>query len=223
VWIEFKYSYPVSYDTGSVVYTSADTSAEDEPSAARWLRAIPQRFFLPPQGSQVVRVLGLPPEGTRNGEYWAQVVISSKERRSVTPAGVEPTMRIGVDLVTRVIVPFHFRRGPVTSGILVRDVVTSVNKSFLRVRLELERSGNASFWGRVNCRLIDAEGKVAQKKEFRIAVYNTMTYVGEIDITGIRAGEYTLELRFDGAHPAVSPKDRIKSNPIVQTVLVSVP
>ncbi len=221
VWIAFEYTYPVGFDTGSVVFATPEPNDPDEPSSAAWVRAIPQRFTLKAQESQVVRVYGSPPPGLRSGEYWARIVVSSKERKPAAARGDQPKM--GMDLITQTIIPFHYRSGPTTTGISIREASAYAMGRGIRLNVTLDRTGNASFWGRMTARLVGSDGRLVRTKEYRIVVYKTFTYKADFDVSGEPPGQYTLELAFDNKHPGLKPEFRIPTAPVVQRIPVVVP
>lgn len=221
VWVTFGYGYPVKYDSGKVVMYLPDSVYPGEPSAAGWLRAIPQRFSLRPQESQVVRLYGVPPPGTPTGEYWARVVVSSKPRTGPVIRNQQQT-RVTMDIVTQTSVPFHFRNGLVSSSIAIRQAGAYIDDGFLRLQLKLQRLGNASFWGRINYKLLNASGKLLRTKDFRLVVYKDMDYMALDTLPSVYAGPYTVELLFDGNHPSLGAQYRLNSEPIVQRIPVTV-
>ncbi len=222
VWITFSYGYPVSFDSGSVAMSKGDSTSPDEPSAQKWLRAIPQRFTLKPQESQVVRVYTTPPPGLRSGEYWARVVINSKVRKPAVQAD-QGGARLNMELITQTDVPFHFRSGATNTGIIVRESYAEAVAKGIRIKLVFDRSGNAAYWGRMTSRLINANGKVVKTKESRLVVYKSLDYTFEMDTQGEAPGQYAVEITFDNRHPGVSPEFRIPTQTLVQRIPVVIP
>ena len=220
LWVTFTYGYPVAFDTGKVVMYQPDTVTASEPSAAGWFRAIPQRFTLRPQESQVVRLYGVPPAGTPGGEYWCRVLVSSKPKNA--PVVTTQQTRITMELVTQTSIPLHFRTGVVSSGIMVKQANATIENGLLKLQVKLQRTGNASFWGRINYRLFNSTGKAVQTKEFRLVVYKEMDYSALDTLPRVYAGPYTVELLFDNKHPSVTPQYRIDSEPFVQRIPVTV-
>jgi P pilus assembly chaperone PapD len=225
VWVGFSYNYPVAFDSGKVVMSDEDVVPVGDLSATSWLRAFPQRFTLRANESQVIRVLASPPGGLVSGEYWARVVVSSKpknprviQRKSAqTPVG-----KMNIELVSRTSVPFHFRNGVVNSSIVVKQARAYIDDGALKLRLDLRRMGNASFWGRFTMKLLNAVGKTVRTRDFRIVVYKDMMYAAQDVLPDQYSGPYTVELSFDNAHPSVSPDARIKSEPFLQRIPVTV-
>ena len=216
VWLTFAYEYPVAFDSSGIRMESGDSTSLDEPNAVKWLRAIPQRFTLRPQESQVVRIYGTPPPGLRSGEYWARVVVSSKELKPATPLQDQGGMKIGMTIITNTVVPFHFRVGATTSNVTIRDAnISGVGKG-VHVRVLLDRQGNAAYWGRLTTKILSPGGKVIRTKESRIVVYKTMDYSTDVDLSGELTGSYTVELTVDNHHPSLSPEFRIPGRSVTQ-------
>ena len=78
VWVEFIYGFQSVNHRGLTFLQIANPDSAGEQSATRWLRAFPQRFLLPANTAQVVRILVSPPAGTVSGEYWGRIVLASK-------------------------------------------------------------------------------------------------------------------------------------------------
>ncbi len=218
VWVTFEYSYPVAFDTSGVTFSTAKPEDPDEQSATGWLRSIPQRFTLKGQESQVVRVYCTPPAGLRSGEYWARVVISSKEVKKVTQQKKDQLTQFKMNLITQSTLPFHFRSGPTTTGVTVREVRAEPAGGKLQLSLLLDRTGNAAFWGRMNTRLLGPKGRVVRTDEFRLVVYKSFQYRTLIDVSGDPPGDYTLEIAIDNKHPGVNSQFRIPCPSVVQRV-----
>lgn len=222
VWVSFSYGYPVTFDSGGVTMSKGDTISPDEPSAQKWLRAIPQRFTLKPQETQVVRIYSTPPPGLPSGEYWARVVVNSKTRKPVVQKD-QGGARLNMELITQTDVPFHFRSGATNTGIILREANAEAVSKGIRMKLVFDRSGNAAYWGRMTTRLINAAGKVVKTKESRLVVYKTLDYEFEIDTQGEAPGQYAIEMTFDNRHPGVSPEFRIPTQALVQRIPVVIP
>lgn len=225
VWVGFEFTYPVAFDTGSVEFYKpvSGVTTDEENSAVSWLRAIPQRFTLRPRESQVVRIFGTPPQGIRPGEYWSRIVVSGKDRRPVTAVQEERQAKLKMEIITQSIVPFHFRSGGTTTGISILKAEAYASSRKIRLELTLARTGNASFWGRMNARLLSSDGRLVRSKEYRMVVYRTFDYNADFELAGEPPGQYTLELMFDNKHPSLAPEFRIPGTPVVQRVPVVVP
>jgi len=225
IWVGFSYNYPVAFDSGKVTMSPEDVVPVGDLSATGWLRAFPQRFTLRANESQVIRILASPPGGMVSGEYWARVVVSSKPKN---PRIIErkinqtPVGKMNIELVSRTSVPFHYRNGVVNASIVVKQARAYIDDGALKLRLDLRRMGNASYWGRFTMKLLNAVGKTVRTRDFRIVVYKDMLYSAQDVLPDQYSGPYTVELSFDNNHPSVTPDLRIKSEPFLQRIPVTV-
>ncbi len=199
MWVEVKYGYQTVDEKGGphVVLLPADSGGER--SAAQWLRPYPQRFVLQPSGVQIVRVVAAPPSDLPDGEYWARVVISSKPtaplrfKQKNQPTGV----RSGFIMIEKADIPFHYRKGKLTTGLVIRNVTTTPGKDSMRVAVDLERTGNTSYWGTLTCRLKDHAGKIVSVFKKNLVVYKNETYLCFLKTVNVTSGEYTFEVNFN--------------------------
>jgi hypothetical protein len=222
VWVSFGFGYPVAFDSGKVTMSLADTAASGELSATGWLRAYPQRFTLGPQGVQVVRLFGTMPPGSMSGEYWSRIFVSSKPKNPRVVETKNKQTKLMMELVSQTSVPFHFRTGVITSNIVLRQSRALIDNGFLRLRLDLGRTGNASFWGRINYKLLNGKGKIVRNKDYRIVVYKEMAYSALDTLPSTYEGPYTVELTIDNVHPSVAAQYRVASEPFRQRIPVTV-
>jgi hypothetical protein len=220
VWVSFTYGYPVAYDTGKVSMYNVDTAAAGEPSAVGWIRAYPQRFSLGARESRIVRLFGVPPPGLLPGEYWARVVVSSKLKNPRVAKPKSNQSSFVMNIVTETGLPFHFRTGSVQSNVSVTQARASIEHGALQLHLDLRRTGNASFWGRIKYELLGANDKVLRAKDYRIVVYKEMSYTVLDSLPLNSAGPFTVRLLIDNAHPSLAPQNRLKSEPLMERIPV---
>lgn len=216
VWVELKFGYVASDDSGSVVMV-ADSLEGQELSAATWIMVFPRRFFLGPGESQTVRLTTTPPPGLKDGEYWARVMITSKPRRTLTKAGQPKTIQnSGLVLQTQIGLPFHYRAGKVFTGVEVSNFNSSVQGSDLNVAFRLTRTGNASFWGTRTMRIIDQAGKVLFTSSKNQVVYKTFN-VMEKFTHGLAPGSYKVEIELATGKRTDVRKDDLVAAPVFRS------
>jgi hypothetical protein len=162
----------------------------------------------------------VPPPGKPGSEYWSRVIVSSKPKNGRVIATQQT--RMVMELVTQTSVPFHLRTGPVSSSINVKQAFAVMDDGLVNLHVKMERLGNAAFWGRMGYKLLNAAGRLVRTKDFRVVVYKEMEYSVLDTLPSVYAGPYTIELLFDNKHPSVSPQYRLKSEPFVQRIPVTV-
>lgn len=189
------FGYPVTDSSGHTqlaVPTGDDTTGR---SAAAWIEAFPRRLTLQPQQRQTVRLLARPPQGLRDGEYWARLTISARGGR-VPVAGVSDTaaIQVGLTLEVRTIIAALYRKGPVSSGITLTAVRGVAAGDSLEVWSHLERQGNAAYIGTVRATLENAAGATVATLARPVAVYYALTPMFSMPLAGVPAGRYTLRV-----------------------------
>ncbi len=220
IWLSFRYGYPVVFDTGQVVFNWSDTIASAPTNAAPWMRAVPDRIVLEPGISQTVRLVVSPPSILPEGEYWARAVVSYKRSKRL---GGTRERGIVTSLVTDMIVPVHYRKGKLSSGIVMHDLSARVEGPKLNVSFSLARTGNAAFWGSAQLNLINAAGKVVDTKRHPVVVYKQLHYANIVDLEALPPGPYTLSVMLDTKHPAIKRNIRIDSAPVSETIKFTIP
>jgi len=191
-WVEVKYGYVTSDDTGKVdiVYDSA----ADEPSAAAWVKAYPSRFILSPGESQTIRLAASAPPAMRDGEYWARVLVTGKPRKPPAPVA-GGRFQTGMVIITQLSLAFHYRVGMVATGVIVSDPKVTSDDRNVQIVLKLTRTGNASFWGTRLIRILDASGKaVGPTVRKNVVVYKTLNVREVLDRKTVPPGRYTLDV-----------------------------
>ena len=223
IWIDFRYGYPVGDDSGNIYMRYADSSDIGEQSATGWIRAFPQRIVLESQESQKIRLLVSPPSGLSSKEYWARVIIHSKDREDRVSSTVQGQTRSGMKLLTNVDVPFHYRSGLVSTGVILQNLELETKSGVLNVKSELARTGNAAYWGIYRLTLRDQLGKTILLKEQNIVVYQNLKYTIPLDISKCSSGSYTLEVEISSQRRDIRREHQLISDPVRRNVNVVIP
>ncbi len=223
-WISFRYGFPSMDDTGKVtmIYVDSAQAASDVHNASGWLRAFPQRFVLPPQGAQVVRILVTPPPSLAEGEYWARVVVTEKRSQRLPVMGGAGRRTGSVFAYSGSDVPFHYRKGHVSTGLEIQNSQASQADSTILLSFDLSRLGNASYWGKIGIRITDQSGKAVLNQDRKLAVYNTLHYVTKVTIGHLQRGQYNIELSFMTQREDINPKFLLRESTTVETVSFSI-
>ena len=222
--LNFAFGYPQSDSAGAVRVDLVPVAPAGEPSAVPWLRAFPRRLRLEPGQRQVVRVL-VQPTGlagaARDGEYWGRITITA---RGGTPAVEQRQGQVtySVAVQTVIVAAVNYRHGKVGTGVAVRGAAAAAGDSTVKLRLDMQRTGNAAFLGRVRADLVDARGRVAASAVEDLAVYRGLRRVVEIprpagarDLAG-----YTVRYAFDTVRPDLPGDAPLPIAPVAGTVAV---
>jgi hypothetical protein len=195
VTISTIFGYPVTDSTGQLALFTSENPPAGEPSAAEWIQAYPRRLILAPSARQTVRLLGRPPAGLADGEYWTRLVIAA--RTGPTPVDSlsdTASIRVGLAFEVRTVIGVWYRKGEVTTGLELKDMSVAPVGDSVALRLDLSRIGSAAFLGVLRATVNNREGKEVGVLDRQLAVYRTLQPVFMIPSGLLPPGEYTVQV-----------------------------
>jgi len=173
ITIDFSYGFPQADSAGNVSVPLTKEPGAGEPSALAWMRAFPRRLLLQPGQRQVVRVLVEPPAGLADGEYWARVLISSRGGQPPIEQ-TQGDVRLQLNVQTTLVMAANYRKGDLHTGVSVTAAAARRTTDGVQLQVDLARTGNAAFLGRMRAELLGADGAVLSTLYDDVAVYRTM-------------------------------------------------
>ena len=222
VWLEMKYGFHVSDDTGSIIIVNPETLGPDDHSSAQWIHAFPERFNLGPHESQVVRLVVTPPPGIMPSEYWARIIVSSKDQQRPHVKG-KTGFGSSIEIITSTSLPFHYRYGSTNTGLqLIRPIETANLANSFRILTPLRRTGNGSFWGMLSCKILSSSGKIVFTNDYKLVIYKDFTFAIKIDRGLIPPGSYNLELTAKAERTDFDRSHLLHIEPITWTVPINI-
>ncbi len=212
VWIEVKYGYVASDDTGREYVVVDSIVAAGEPSAAEWIKPYPERFILPAGETQTVRFVSYPPPGITEGEYWARVIVTGKPRGQAESISKEPTRRkSGVVFYASVGIPLFYRHGNrLIAGVDVSSINVQQTNQEIIIDINVMKKGNAAYNGTRTIKIIDSDGRIVKTNKKDIIIYKNSTLRERLDKGGVISGKYKIEVEFS------AKKANSKSNVIIE-------
>ncbi len=192
VAIELKYGYHTTDDTGSIQIILPTELQADDRSMVNWIRAYPSRFILGPSESQGIRIFANPPSGMPPGEYWAKMFVTPHVSKTIEQKAKKGP---AIEMITVVTVPLHYRVKPAVSGVELQGI-KEINHGggMVKTQAEFKRVGNSSFWGTLQCRVLNSSGRVVGTLDRKLVVYKDLKMNLEIPTDFSGGGPYTLEL-----------------------------
>jgi hypothetical protein len=175
VTISTLFGYPTTDSTGAIVLRTVDTPDSTLPSALAWIQAFPRRLTVAPLERQTVRLLARPPAGLPDGEYWVRLMIAAKAGQ-VPIVGVSDTtaIQVGLTLEVRTVIGIVYRKGPVTTRVVLSHLRAQLVGDTLITWSRLERQGNAAYVGTVHGTVVDSTGAARASFASPLGVYFTM-------------------------------------------------
>lgn len=217
IQIGFAFGYPRSDSLGNLSVALADTAPAGEPSSLGWISAFPRRVVLQPGERQAVRVLVEPPPGLADGEYWARVLIKSKGGQPPIEQKRPDGITVQIDVETTVAIPASFRLGTVRTGIAIDAAHAQMQGDSVQTRIDLSRTGNAAFLGRLQVELLDAAGNVVGSRQEHLGVYHG---IRRMLLIGASAGTHPTRVRItiDNRRDDLPPEGPLPAAPISQVI-----
>jgi hypothetical protein len=181
--ISFAFGYPQSDSLGNVTVPLTDSVPPNEPGATPWLRAFPRRLILQPGQQQVVRILAQPPEGLADGEYWSRVLVTATGGKPPVEQQVQPDVKVAITMRTIVVASLNYRKGEMTTGVRTVHASAVPKDRGVEFVVDLERTGNAAYLGRIRVELQDRNGKTIAHEEDIVSIYRTLRRRFELPVT----------------------------------------
>jgi hypothetical protein len=220
--IGFAFGYPMSDSLGNVSVQLVGVAPEGEPSLVPWLRAFPLRLRLAPGQRQVIRILANPPANLPLGEYWGRITVTSRggqppiEQRSGDIA-------LSVSLQTVIVAAVTYRNGPMQTGLQIGVGTARQIPEGAELLLDLTRTGNAAFIGRLVAQVVAPGGQVVGEDEADVAVYRQLrarVIVPMKDKPASMAG-YKVRFVIDTQRPDLPPEGPIPTSRLTGDIPIS--
>lgn len=175
VTISFSFGLPMSDSLGDVYLTLQDSNVTDPRSALGWVKAFPRKVVLPPNGSQVVRVVASPPDGLSDGEYWARIVVAAQEGEATIPASDQNgAISTKLNMVTQTAIVLKYRTGALVSDLALMGASAQTTTSQVWATVDLVNRGNVSYVGVLKCRLLGGDNSEISSNQVDLAVYRNL-------------------------------------------------
>jgi P pilus assembly chaperone PapD len=224
VTINFSFGLPTSDSLGNVTVALQDSSITDPRSAVDWIKAFPRKIVIPPNGSQVVRLLAYPPKGLPDGEYWARVVVRSQEgETSLPPPGRDGQISTRLNMIMQTAIMLKYRTGKLSAQLELTHADVRKSDSQVQVVLDLANRGNVSYLGVLTCRLLDADNRQISYRKIDLAVYRDLKRRLDLPIyPGNFKSPYQIDLLISGnGRDDIADEDMVFGNEIVWSAAVN--
>ena len=223
VSISSFFGYPVTDSLGQFELATPAPAA-DLPSAATWIDAYPRRMIVGPLERQTVRLLGRPPAGLADGEYWSRLLIAARGGQvAIAPDSTPAGISVGLSLEVRTIIPVQYRKGAVRTAVSAEGLEARAEGDSLTVRAHLVREGNAAFVGTARLRLLGPNGAPVAEAESPIAVYLDVTPRFTLPLAGVASGSYRIELELRAERADLPPEQLLPADPVRIDTTVAIP
>ncbi|HEX6749424.1 MAG TPA: hypothetical protein VF092_19165 [Longimicrobium sp.] len=220
ITIDFAYGFPQADSAGNVSVPTTREPGPGEPSAMAWMRAFPRRLLLQPGQRQIVRVLVEPPADLADGEYWARILISSRGGQPPIEQ-TQGDVRLQLNVQTTLVMAANYRKGDLRTGVTLNSSSAHRTADGVQLQVDLSRTGNAAYLGRMRAELLDAGGNVAATLYDDLAVYRTMRRRLTFPVPAGANGPFTVRIHIDTEREDLPPGGALPASPIDQRIPVT--
>jgi hypothetical protein len=178
---------------------------------------------IPPNGTQVVRLVASPPQNLPDGEYWARIVVTSQEGQARMPVGDSAEqITTKLNMIMQTAIMLKYRSGECVARLDITGRKAWAEDGMLKVLLDMVSTGNTSYMGVLTARVYGADGSELMKKDQDIAVYRELRRRIDLPIDlDAYPGPYTIEVSVSSeGRNDVAPEDLIPGNAFTYTMNV---
>lgn len=224
ITIRFSYGLPISDSLGNVSVRLIDSGVTDPRAAMEWVKAFPRKLTLAANGSQVIRFRATPPADLPDGEYWARIVVRSEEGQTTLPNPTDnEAITTKLNMIMQTAIMLKYREGEMVSQLDLNDVSVTADSAKVTVVVDMTNTGNCSYVGILNCRLLDAQKREVSANKLHLAVYYDLKRRIELRIPsdGDFEAPYTVDLQIStSGRTDIPSEDVVPGNEILRTLAV---
>ncbi|MBD3401762.1 hypothetical protein GF420_02615 [candidate division GN15 bacterium] len=223
VTVRLAYGLPQSDSLGNIYVNLKDSNITDPKAAVDWIKAFPRKVIVPPGGTQVIRMVARPPKDLPDGEYWARVVVTSREGTTELPSPEgDQAIETRLNMVMQTALMLKYRNGECMTRLELTHRDAWLTEEGMSVLLGMSNLGNASYMGILTCTVTDADNQQVLEKYLNIAVYDHLRRRVdlEFDRSEYRAPfKVAVSVSSEG-RTDVAPEDLIVGNDVSYTMTV---
>ncbi len=211
VTISFAFGYPGGDADGNLVMNYSDPAAFAEFALDSMIRAFPRTFVLPAGEQRTVRIQVLPNQRRKQGFFFTRMKVLAKPQATEViqevPEGIGARITFNFEQVTAV----FYHKGKASTGIKVKEIVSSQSDTVLHLKSHLQRLGNAPFLGSMTARLTDSNGNTVAQTQSTTTAYFDVIRRFDMNIAGVKPGNYNLEVEFETRRNDMAANDLIQA------------
>jgi len=226
VSLSFSFGLPSTDSAGNMQITLDETPPDSLPSAVGFVHAYPSRLVLPAGARQVVRLVAAPQRKLEAREYWARLIVTSRQGRQMmvgTASDAPSEAQVALDLEVRSVLGVFYRPAGLSTALQMGIPTTRLANGQLETRVRLDRGGNAAFVGSVSAVLRDSLGREQSRKDVPLGVYYALEPLITLDLDSVPKGTYELELSARAERPDVPKGQLLPARVVSQRTRVIVP
>jgi hypothetical protein len=219
--VSFAFGYPDADSAGNAKMVYNDTLAARMYSLNPMVHAYPRSFVLGANEQQTVRLQVRTVSTSKDVFYFTRVKVTSNQKTADIERKVTDSVTAQINFKFDQIFPVFYRKGNVSTGLIVHEISTSTKDNKLTVVSDIERIGTAPFIGSVKAQLFSPENKEVGLSEATTAIYFRMKSKLELDLSKAGKGTHRLLLTFETKRSDVTEDDLLQASPVSKEVTLN--
>lgn len=219
--ISFEFGYPRSDSLARISIDFSDSVAAGKYSCASWLSGFPTKFILNPGQEQVVHMSVDAPDSLADGAYWSRLITVSQPQQKFVDT-VKQGITTNIIFMFRQITSVIFEKGSLETGLNLANLYSSEDSASMNVYAELERTGNAPFFGTASVKVSDQDGNEVYSNAALTAVYLNLVKEFSIPLSKLHKGKYSAVVTVTSDREDIPPEQQLKIAPISRTLSFNV-
>ena len=220
VSIGFAFGFPDADSAGNATMNYSDTIAAKTFSLNPMVRAYPRSFLLGAKQEQTVRLQVRTSTAAKGAFYFTRVKITSNQKSADVGRKSTDSVTTQINFKFDQILPVFYRKGNVSTGLIVHDVSTAVKDKKLTVVADVERTGTTPFIGSMKAELYSPANERVALSEATASIYFHMKNKMELDLSKAGKGQHRLVLTFETKRSDVAKEDLVQAPPVTKEVTV---
>lgn len=221
VSISFAFGYTDADSMGNAIMNYNDTVAAKTYALNPMVRAYPKSFILNAKQEQTVRLQVRANSSVKDAFFFSRVKVTSAQKTPDVEKKVTDAVTAQINFKFDQIFPVFYRKGNVSTGLIVHDVMTSLKNNKLTVVVDVERTGNAPFIGSMKAELYSAANEKVALSEATASIYFRMKNKIDLDLSKVAKGKHKLLVTFETKRSDVATEDLLQAQPVTKEVNVN--
>jgi hypothetical protein len=221
VSINFVFGFPDADSAGNAKMNYNDTVAAGIYSLNPIVRAFPRTFLLDVKQAQTDRLQVRTKSNVKDASFFSRVKVTSSQKTPDIEKKTTDAVSAQISFKFDQIFPVFYRKGNVSTGVIVHDVTTTVKDNKLTVITDVERTGNTPYIGSIKAELFSAANEKVALSEATASIYFRLKNKMEIDLAKAAKGKHKLVLTFETKRSDVAAEDLLQAPTVTKEVNVN--
>jgi len=221
VSIGFVFGYPDADSAGNPRMNYNDSVAAGIYSLNPIVRAFPRSFLLNTKEAQTIRLQVRTNSTVKDASFFSRVKVTSAQKTPDIEKKTTDAVTTQINFKFDQIFPVFYRKGNVSTGVIVHDISTASKDNKLTIITDVERTGNTPYIGSIKAELFSAANEKVALSEATASIYFRIKNKMELDLSKAAKGKHRLVLTFETKRSDIAAEDLLLAPTVTKEVTVN--